>query len=208
MYLKAFSFEDYIYNHLGFSSPISGSFISKDTKQACPYFWLESLYVSLRWKMGNREESKAVGQRKGTALQYIHLPLKGALPMLTSNLAVFKCCNSGWSMPTTEHVSSEGKYSNTPRMSYWTPPQKPCYTECTAKMQTLLQGQLLHVLCYMLSGSKETMFFSFCKYCWKGVYMDQEEGNLFNGCEKTKFILVQELYIKIYVVLTTIAFHL
>lgn len=38
--------------------------------------------------------------------------------------------------------------------------------------------------------------------------MDQEEGNLFNGCEKTKFILVQELYIKIYVVLTTIAFHL
>lgn len=38
MYLKTFSFKDYINNHLGFSFMMSRLFLMKDTKQAYRYF--------------------------------------------------------------------------------------------------------------------------------------------------------------------------
>lgn len=38
MYLKTFSFKDYISNHLGFSFMMSRLFLIKDTKQAYLYF--------------------------------------------------------------------------------------------------------------------------------------------------------------------------
>lgn len=38
MYLKAFSFKDYINNHLGFGFLMSQLFLIKDTKQTYLYF--------------------------------------------------------------------------------------------------------------------------------------------------------------------------
>lgn len=150
VYFKTSSFKNYINNHLGFSFLISGLFLIKDTQASISillngvsvFFWEE------RWGIWGQKKSKQEGREKSKDIQYIHFPWKMLCLWSTPTYKSLNGNSKGWRRPTMEHLSPEGKYSNTPRMLYWAPQQKPCYTECIAKKQTFLQFKLLQVICY------------------------------------------------------------
>lgn len=90
-------------------------------------------------------------------------------------------------------------------MLYWAPQQTPV-------TQNVLQRSKLFCNlndCKWYSGFWEKMFsWLFISIVGRVYYNNQEEGKLFNSHERMKFILVQELYIKICFILTIITLNL
>ena len=123
---------------------------------------------------------------KGKDLQHILFPLRGALPMLNSDLEVFK-----WAQQWLEHAKP-GAFVF--KRKIFQHPQNALQSSSANRYKFFCN--LNYYKWYVILAFIKTIFLTFNKDCWKKVYKDQEKGKLFNHNERMKFILVQELYIK------------